>query len=90
MLGKSQKYRESEALLLKAIKANPNAAGYRGNLAVLYHRWGHLDSAKKRYEVSLQLDPTASGTKENYGLLRRKLAQMQKKDADPFSFMFGV
>ncbi|XP_057163286.1 protein O-mannosyl-transferase TMTC4 isoform X2 [Ursus arctos] len=80
VLGKSQKYKESEALFLKAIKAHPNAASYHGNLAVLYHRWGHLDLAKKHYEISLQLDPTASGTKENYGLLRRKLEQMQKKD----------
>ncbi|XP_039110215.1 protein O-mannosyl-transferase TMTC4 isoform X3 [Hyaena hyaena] len=80
VLGKSQKYKESEALFLKAIKAHPNAASYHGNLAVLYHRWGHLDLAKKHYEISLQLDPTASGTKENYGLLRRKLEQKQKKD----------
>ncbi|KAM5311528.1 protein O-mannosyl-transferase TMTC4 isoform 4-T4 [Glossophaga mutica] len=80
VLGKSQKYKESEALFLKAIKAHPNAASYHGNLAVLYHRWGHLDLAKKHYEISLQLDPTASGTKENYGLLRRKLEQVQKKD----------
>ncbi|KAG8517028.1 Protein O-mannosyl-transferase TMTC4 [Galemys pyrenaicus] len=77
VLGKSQKYKESEALFLKAIKAHPNTASYH---AVLYHRWGHLDVAKKHYEISLQLDPTASGTKENYGLLRRKLEQMQKKD----------
>jgi Tfp pilus assembly protein PilF len=48
--------------------------------AVLYHRWGHLDSAKKHYEISLQLDPVAVGTKENYSLLRRKLEQTQKKD----------
>ncbi|XP_036999256.1 protein O-mannosyl-transferase TMTC4 isoform X3 [Artibeus jamaicensis] len=80
VLGKSQKYKESEALFLKAIKVHPNAASYHGNLAVLYHRWGHLDLAKKHYEISLRLDPTASGTKENYGLLRRKLEQMQKKD----------
>ncbi|XP_059541033.1 protein O-mannosyl-transferase TMTC4 isoform X2 [Myotis daubentonii] len=80
VLGKSQKYKESEALFLKAIKAHPNTASYHGNLAVLYHRWGHLDLAKKHYEISLQLDPTAPGTKENYGLLRRKLEQMQKKD----------
>ncbi|XP_027632028.1 protein O-mannosyl-transferase TMTC4 isoform X2 [Tupaia chinensis] len=80
VLGKAQKYKESEALFLKAIKANPNAASYHGNLAVLYHRWGHLDLAKKHYEISLQLDPAASGTRENYGLLRRKLEQRQKKD----------
>lgn len=80
VLGKSQKYKESEALFLKAIKANPNVASYHGNLAVLYHRWGHLDSAKKHYEISLQLDPVAVGTKENYSLLRRKLEQTQKKD----------
>ncbi|XP_026971689.1 protein O-mannosyl-transferase TMTC4 isoform X3 [Sagmatias obliquidens] len=80
VLGKSQKYKESEALFLKAIKAHPNTASYHGNLAVLYHRWGHLDLAKKHYEISLRLDPMASGTKENYGLLRRKLEQMQKKN----------
>ncbi|KAF2986483.1 hypothetical protein EK904_003747 [Melospiza melodia maxima] len=79
VLGKSQKYKESEALFLKAIKANPNAASYHGNLAVLYHRWGNLDLAKKHYEVSLKLDPMAPGTKENYSLLRRKLEQLQKK-----------
>ncbi|XP_027292837.1 protein O-mannosyl-transferase TMTC4 isoform X4 [Cricetulus griseus] len=80
VLGKAQKYKESEALFLKAIKANPNVASYHGNLAVLYHRWGHLDSAKKHYEISLQLDPVAAGTKENYSLLRRKLEQMHRKD----------
>ncbi|XP_043748413.1 protein O-mannosyl-transferase TMTC4 isoform X5 [Cervus elaphus] len=80
VLGKSQKYKESEALFLRAIKAHPNTASYHGNLAVLYHRWGHLDLAKKHYEISLRLDPTASGTRENYGLLRRKLEQMQKKN----------
>lgn len=58
--------------------------------AVLYHRWGHLDLAKKHYEISLQLDPTASGTKENYGLLRRKLEQMQKKDVWSFFPAFCV
>ncbi|XP_059935780.1 protein O-mannosyl-transferase TMTC4 isoform X1 [Mesoplodon densirostris] len=80
VLGKSQKYKESEALFLKAIKGHPNTASYHGNLAVLYHRWGHLDLAKKHYEISLRLDPMASGTKENYGLLRRKLEQVQKKN----------
>ncbi|XP_066872251.1 protein O-mannosyl-transferase TMTC4 isoform X3 [Kogia breviceps] len=80
VLGKSQKYKESEALFLKAIKAHPNAASYHGNLAVLYHRWGQLDLAKKHYEISLRLDPKASGTKENYDLLRRKLEQMQKRN----------
>ncbi|XP_043854030.1 protein O-mannosyl-transferase TMTC4 isoform X1 [Dromiciops gliroides] len=77
VLGKSQKYKESEALFLKAIKANPNAASYHGNLAVLYHRWGNFDLAKKYYEVSLKLDPLAPGTKENYNLLKRKLEQLQ-------------
>uniref|UniRef100_A0A5F8HDI2 dolichyl-phosphate-mannose--protein mannosyltransferase n=1 Tax=Monodelphis domestica TaxID=13616 RepID=A0A5F8HDI2_MONDO len=77
VLGKSQKYKESEALFLKAIKANPSAASYHGNLAVLYHRWGNFNLAKKYYEVSLKLDPLAPGTKENYNLLKRKLEQLQ-------------
>ncbi|XP_029460365.1 protein O-mannosyl-transferase TMTC4 isoform X1 [Rhinatrema bivittatum] len=79
VLGKSQKYKESEVLFLKAIKANPNTASYHGNLAVLYHRWGNLDSAKKHYEISLKLDPVAPGTRENYSLLKRKLEQVHKK-----------
>lgn len=37
VLGKSQKYKESEALFLEAMKANPDSAGYRGNVAVPYH-----------------------------------------------------
>lgn len=65
----------------KPVQWNPSLA----ISAVLYHRWGHLDLAKKHYEISLQLDPTASGTKENYGLLRRKLEQKQKKDVWFFS-----
>ncbi|KAL7983882.1 hypothetical protein Chor_000758 [Crotalus horridus] len=82
VLGKSQKYKESEALFHKAIKANPTAASYHGNLAVLYHRWGNFDLAKKHYEVSLKLDPTAAGTRENYSLLKKKLDQLQKKKDD--------
>ncbi|XP_043927170.1 protein O-mannosyl-transferase TMTC4 [Protopterus annectens] len=79
VLGKLQKYKESELLFLKALKVNPNVASYHGNLAVLYHRWGKLDLAKKHYEVSLKLDPMAPGTKENFSLLKRKLEQLQKK-----------
>ncbi|XP_038615234.1 protein O-mannosyl-transferase TMTC4 isoform X1 [Tachyglossus aculeatus] len=84
VLGKSQKYKESEALFLKAIKSNPNVASYHGNLAVLYHRWGNLDLAKKHYEVSLKLEPTAPGTRENYNLLIRKLGHLQKKGLGSF------
>lgn len=46
--------------------------------AVLYHRWGKLDFAKKHYELSLELDPSATGTRENYSMLRRKLNQQHK------------
>ncbi|MBN3316071.1 TMTC4 protein, partial [Atractosteus spatula] len=79
VLGKLQKYKESESLFLSALKTNPGAASYHGNLAVLYHRWGKLDMAKKHYELSLKLDPNAPGTKENYNMLRRKLEQLHKK-----------
>lgn len=37
VLGKSQKYKESEALFLEAMKANPDSAGYHGNVAVPCH-----------------------------------------------------
>lgn len=75
VLGKAEKYKESESLFLRAIEANPSSASYHGNLAVLYHRWGHLDLAKKYYEISMKLDPSAQGTRENYNLLKRKLEQ---------------
>ncbi|KAM9319222.1 protein O-mannosyl-transferase TMTC4 [Gastrophryne carolinensis] len=75
VLGKAEKYKESEGMFLKAIQANTSSASYHGNLAVLYHRWGHLDLAKKYYEISMKLDPAAQGTKENYNLLKRKLEQ---------------
>ncbi|XP_077339085.1 protein O-mannosyl-transferase TMTC4 isoform X2 [Lithobates pipiens] len=75
VLGKAEKYKESESLFLRAIDANPSSASYHGNLAVLYHRWGHLDLAKKYYEISMKLDPSAQGTRENYNLLKRKLEQ---------------
>ncbi|MGH0165084.1 UNVERIFIED_CONTAM: hypothetical protein FKN15_048434 [Acipenser sinensis] len=81
VLGKLQKYKESEGLFLTALKINPHIASYHGNLAVLYHRWGKLDLAKKHYELSFKLDPMAPGTKENYNMLRRKLEQLQKGNA---------
>ncbi|KAF4087339.1 hypothetical protein AMELA_G00094670 [Ameiurus melas] len=78
VLGKQQKYKESEGFFLSALKINPNAASCHGNLAVLYHRWGKLDLAKKHYELALKLDPGAPGTKENYNMLKRKLEQQQR------------
>lgn len=78
VLGKQQKYKESEGFFLNALKINPTAASCHGNLAVLYHRWGKLDLAKKHYELSLKLDPNAPGTNENYNMLKRKLEQRQR------------
>lgn len=46
--------------------------------AVLYHRWGKLELAKKHYELSLKLDPKAPGTRDNYDMLRRKLDQRKQ------------
>ncbi|XP_069388464.1 protein O-mannosyl-transferase TMTC4 isoform X2 [Paralichthys olivaceus] len=78
VLGKLQKYKESEGFFLHALRINPNAAGCHGNLAVLYHRWGKLELAKKHYELSLHLDPEAPGTRDNYNMLRRKLDQLKR------------
>uniref|UniRef100_A0A672SRI9 dolichyl-phosphate-mannose--protein mannosyltransferase n=1 Tax=Sinocyclocheilus grahami TaxID=75366 RepID=A0A672SRI9_SINGR len=78
VLGKQEKYKESEGFFLNALKINPNIASCHGNLAVLYHRWGKLDLAKRHYELSLRLDPSAPGTKENYNMLKRKLEQRQR------------
>ncbi|XP_064167931.1 protein O-mannosyl-transferase TMTC4 isoform X1 [Anguilla rostrata] len=79
VLGKLQKYKESEGFFLSALNINPNSASCHGNLAVLYHRWGRLDMAKKHYEMSLKLDSNAPGTKENYNMLLRKLEQQQQR-----------
>ncbi|XP_051998286.1 protein O-mannosyl-transferase TMTC4-like isoform X2 [Xyrauchen texanus] len=78
VLGKQEKYKESEGFFLNALKINSNVASCHGNLAVLYHRWGKLQLAKKHYELSLRLDPNAPGTKENYNMLKRKLEQQHK------------
>ncbi|XP_042370238.1 protein O-mannosyl-transferase TMTC4-like [Plectropomus leopardus] len=78
VLGKLQKYKESEGFFLHALRINPNAASCHGNLAVLYHRWGKLELAKKHYELSLKLDPEAPGTRDNYNMLRRKLDQLKR------------
>uniref|UniRef100_A0A3B3DKW8 dolichyl-phosphate-mannose--protein mannosyltransferase n=1 Tax=Oryzias melastigma TaxID=30732 RepID=A0A3B3DKW8_ORYME len=64
VLGKLEKYKVSYC---------------HGNLAVLYHRWGKLELAKKHYELSLKLDPEAAGTKDNYNMLLRKLDQLKRK-----------
>ncbi|KAG8452066.1 hypothetical protein GDO86_004021 [Hymenochirus boettgeri] len=80
VLGKAQKYKVILNLIVKFYEANPSTASYHNNLAVLYHRWGNFDLAKKHYEISLRLDPAAQGTKENYNLLKRKLEQLQRKD----------
>uniref|UniRef100_A0A3P9M9N6 dolichyl-phosphate-mannose--protein mannosyltransferase n=1 Tax=Oryzias latipes TaxID=8090 RepID=A0A3P9M9N6_ORYLA len=81
VLGKLEKYKESESFFLHALQINPNAASCHGNLAVLYHRWGKLELAKKHYELSLKLDPEAAGTKDNYNMLLRKLDQLKRKTA---------
>uniref|UniRef100_A0A3Q3XNG4 dolichyl-phosphate-mannose--protein mannosyltransferase n=1 Tax=Mola mola TaxID=94237 RepID=A0A3Q3XNG4_MOLML len=78
VLGKLQKYKESEGFFLRALQINPNAASCHGNLAVLYHRWGKLELAKKHYELSLKLDPEAPGTRDNYNMLRRKMDQLKR------------
>ncbi|XP_057708603.1 protein O-mannosyl-transferase TMTC4 isoform X2 [Corythoichthys intestinalis] len=78
VLGKQEKYKESEGFFLHALQINPKAAGCHGNLAVLYHRWGKLELAQKHYELSLKLDPEAPGTRDNYNMLRRKLDQRKR------------
>jgi len=45
--------------------------------AVLYHRWGRLELAERHYALSLELDPEAPGTRDNYNMLRRKLDQLK-------------
>uniref|UniRef100_A0A674NM29 dolichyl-phosphate-mannose--protein mannosyltransferase n=1 Tax=Takifugu rubripes TaxID=31033 RepID=A0A674NM29_TAKRU len=69
---------ESEGFFLRALQINPNAASFHGNLAVLYHRWGKLELAEKHYELSLNLDPEAPGTRDNYNMLRRKMDQLKQ------------
>ncbi|KAJ3592079.1 hypothetical protein NHX12_007208, partial [Muraenolepis orangiensis] len=69
VLGKLQKYEESEGFFLLALEINPNAASCHGNLAVLYHRWGKMELAKRHYELALRLDPEAPGTRDNYKML---------------------
>ncbi|XP_075910199.1 protein O-mannosyl-transferase TMTC4 isoform X2 [Petromyzon marinus] len=75
VLGKMGRFQDSEGLYLQALKGNPNAANYHGNLGVLYHRWGRLEEARRSYETSLRMEPGDPGVRDNYGLLLRRLAR---------------
>uniref|UniRef100_A0A3Q2UAV0 dolichyl-phosphate-mannose--protein mannosyltransferase n=1 Tax=Fundulus heteroclitus TaxID=8078 RepID=A0A3Q2UAV0_FUNHE len=74
VLGKLQKYKPTEFLLLRPCQLKEVLCL---SSAVLYHRWGKLELAKKHYELSLKLDPEAPGTRDNYNMLRRKLDQLK-------------
>lgn len=78
VLGKQDKFQESEAAFLKAIQQSSNDSRYYANLGVLYHRWGKYESAVKAYTKALQLDPSQSTTKDNLQMVYRKMEKEKR------------
>ena len=63
----------SEAIMRweRIIKANPDNAQVRNNLAVAYESKGELKSAKTEYEKAIELDPNNKTYKKNYIKFKR-------------------
>ncbi|KAK3796778.1 hypothetical protein RRG08_045784 [Elysia crispata] len=73
VLGKAEKWEESERVFLHTIKVNPSHVGAHLNLGVLYHRWGKLKEAEQGYKKALLLDPNNRSALENYNMLKGRL-----------------
>lgn len=71
VLGKIEKYQESESYFIKAIEMSPSNASYYANLGVLYHRWKKYDKAKINYEIALKLNPHLNHTITNLESLKK-------------------
>ncbi|XP_060065746.1 protein O-mannosyl-transferase TMTC4-like [Ylistrum balloti] len=78
VMGKADRYKESEQYFLRAIKIEPNLAKAHANLGVLYHRWDKHDLAEKYYKYALKLEPDSLNTKENLKMLYRKMGKANR------------
>jgi tetratricopeptide (TPR) repeat protein len=74
VLGKMEKFEESEQLFKQIISIKPDNGLYYANLAVLYHRWFLLKnkksmqlklSAMKYYQNAIELDPNLKNARDN-------------------------
>lgn len=79
VLGKQDKFKESEVVFLKAIQQSNKDSRMYANLGVLYHRWGKFEAAVKAYTTALQLDPSLDTTKDNLRMVHRKMEKAQRK-----------
>ncbi|XP_069103481.1 protein O-mannosyl-transferase TMTC4-like isoform X1 [Argopecten irradians] len=75
VMGKADRYKESEQYFLRAIKIDPNFAKAHSNLGVLYHRWDKYELAEKSYKRALQLEPNSLNTQDNLKMLYRKMGK---------------
>lgn len=79
ILGKQDKFKESEAAFLKAIQQSSHDSRYYANLGVLYHRWGKYEAAVKSYNKALELDPSLATTRDNLQMVYRKMEKERRK-----------
>lgn len=78
ILGKQDKFQESEKYFLEAVKGKNDDPRTYANLGVLYHRWGKYDSAVKAYNKALELDSSLTTTRDNLNMVLRKMERMGK------------
>ena len=64
---------QAEALLARAIEADPFDARAYNNLGVLLFRRGAFEEALSRFETARRLDPTSRSYQDNLELTRRQL-----------------
>lgn len=77
VLGKMERYKESEQNFLRAIKLMPNNSRYYLNLGILYHRWGKFSEAVTTYKTSLRLDPNQKNAQQYLQTVEKKINRQQ-------------
>lgn len=72
ILGKMNRYEESEQMYQKVVSLEPRNYLYHTNLGVLYHRWGKFEKAIESYRNALKIRENSKTAKENLEKLLKK------------------
>ncbi|XP_061165733.1 protein O-mannosyl-transferase TMTC4-like [Saccostrea echinata] len=74
VIGKANRYQESEQYFLKAIHLSGKSPASKmyANLGVLYHRWEKPAEAERAYLKALEIEPANQSVLQNLQMLRRK------------------
>jgi hypothetical protein len=74
-LWRNRDWRDSIAIYESAVKANPQSAYLRNDLAVVYFQYGELDKAKANFETAIAMKPSEShfyfSAEETYSTLEQ-------------------